>query len=293
MACDHRMEDLRRRFESPNESNRWDKPLFQVNMMAAIHPTIPTATDKDDTDTLVLVASEDTTKSSLSDKPFPVATDGDAGARTSQPLVATKNGHGDNLVQLEVQLQSSAPPHIPTTTVFSSWKSKKAKAKPHTDDGSVSTQQTVSSSSCFIKKSTANSNVYFSGSRAVDEVVLTDDGPEDVIKLICAYFHTAEAPQPTAATNTVRHSNAHLLYQIDKVSQTITQNIVLHQQKQSPGTPLVFREYNSYSLTLPRHVSMAELQRHRRQYLKVSSQHPPDTAEDIGNHFLEFLSNQF
>ena len=264
------MEDIRRRFESPVEANRWDKPLFQVNMMTA---------DKDDAN--ILAASEDMNIRTVKSDTFPTSIDIDTGAEISNLSVAC-----DSLVQ--EKLETALPP----PTVFSSWKSNKSKPQLNTDAVSVATQHTVSSS-CCIKKATTNSNVYFSGSRAVEAVVLTDEGPAAAIRHICSYINTAEAPQPTAATNTVRHSNAQLLYQIDKVSQSITQSVVLHLQKQSPGTPLVLKEYDSFSLTLSRHVSMAELQRHRRQYLKVNSQHPPETADEIGKNFLEFLSNQF
>jgi hypothetical protein len=286
-----RLEDLRRRFEAPNESNRWDKPLFLVNTMAPV-PTSHEYSSSDSTTCSQLVDEIKGSSINIGETVTDTADDCvDNKPLTLTPPVSTLEG-SDTVVQGGESDDESFAPH---TTVFSSWKSSKSKRKP-SDDASVSTQQTTSSSSsCFVKKLSGSSSVYFSGNQAVDKVHLTDEGPDIAMQKICDYFRTAEAPQPNAATSNIRHSSANLLYQLDKVSQTITQHIILHQQnQQSPGTPLVFKEYNSFSLMLPpRHVSMAELQRHRRQFIKVNSQHPPEHAEDIGKHFLEFLSHQY
>jgi hypothetical protein len=277
LCCD-RLGDLRRRFESPNESNRWDKPLFEVNMMAAAAQSSSSATTESNPTPVAMVANQQVLSSS------PDTTHPD------QKTPDTPGGGGDGgQEEVEQQEQQEA---TPLPTVFSSWKSSKTKPKPSAGAAPVSTSSS-STASCVLKKAPGGSNVYFSGSRAGDSpAVLSGDGPAAAIQNICAYFLSAAAPQACAATNTVKHSSANLLYQIDKVCQSITQDIMLHQQKQSPGTPLVFKQYSSFCLTLPRHVSMAELQRHRRQYIKVNSQHPPDTAADAGKHYLEFLANQ-
>lgn len=281
MVC-NRLEDLRRRFEAPNESNRWDKPLFQVNMGASTKLECP------------LSPSE-------SSVPEVSAHEGACGefARRPQEKVHTgelreEEGAGAGGTQVDVvsviDPVPSPGPDIPVA-VFSSWKSSKGNTKQG-DDTSLSTHKSSPSSS-FIKKPPASSNVFFSGNRAVEVTgALTKEGSDESARRICAYLLTAEAPPPSSATNTVRHSSANLLYQIDKVSQTITQSIVSHQQKYSVDSPLVFREHGGFSLKLSRRMSMAELQRHRRQYLKVSSQHPPEVVEDVGRHYLEFLENQ-
>ena len=256
----YRLGDLRRRFEAPSESNRWDKPLFHVNMS-------------------VLETSCAKTNQENSGKHESSCNSGNI---TSQATL-------HNQVRVNTADQK-ADEITTTTTVFSSWKSNKSKSR-QVDDSSLSSQS-INTTTFPVKKFTSKSNVYFSGSRAVGAVEASGDCPETVVQSICSYFRTAEAPQPNAATNTVKHSCANLLYEIDKVSQVITQQIVKHQQAQGQSAPLVFKEYDSYSLLLPRQMSMAELQRHRRQYLKVNSQHPPDSAEDVGKNFLEFLTNQ-
>lgn len=263
VASNGRLGDLRRRFEAPNECNRWDKPLFHVNMMADEYVG---GKGSESLKGLVAIVVD----SGVSD--------------TKQDCESVSNAE-----TLQESTAESSPPPA-TETVFTSWKPKKA--KPQTDDATVVTHGT-SASSCFIRKPVGKSNVYFSGSRAVDGAALTTDGPSAAIHKICSYFITADAPQPNAATNTVRHSSANLLYQIDKVSQEITQNIFLQQQKQGPDTPLIFDNYGRFSLRLPRRISMAELQRQRRQYIKVNSQHPPEDAQDAGTNYLEFLSNHY
>jgi tRNA uridine 5-carbamoylmethylation protein Kti12 len=52
---------------------------------------------------------------------------------------------------------------------------------------------------------------------------------------------------------------------------------------------LLFPEYDR-SLALHRHVGLAELQRHRRQFVKASSYLPPASQQDAGATFLDFLA---
>ena len=55
------------------------------------------------------------------------------------------------------------------------------------------------------------------------------------------------------------------------------------------GTPLVFSDYDR-SLALHRHVGLAELQRHRRQFVKANIYMPPSSPAIAGATFIDFLS---
>lgn len=234
------------RYEKPNESNRWDKPLFFVDM------TPERKADGASSETL----NNETEESLKSD------------STSIMPLIETQ----------------SQPP----VTVFSSWKSAKK---------SSSSQSVVSQVSTA--RESDQKGVYFSGNKVSDvtsncgEVrTETSSSPNQVIEEILSYFETAVAPAPNLATKPVRHAGAELLYQLDRVSQTIVQLITAHQQEHTDGTPLILKDFNSHVLVLPRYVGAQELQRLRRQFVKMNSSHPPENSVDVGGKFVEFLRNQ-
>ena len=55
------------------------------------------------------------------------------------------------------------------------------------------------------------------------------------------------------------------------------------------GTPIFFHEYNR-TLTLHRHVSLAELARHKRQYVKSTGVNSSTNDIDIGTNYIDFLA---
>jgi hypothetical protein len=189
------------------------------------------------------------------------------------------------------------PEPFPPVTVFSSWKSAKKSQTPSDETQSITPSQMTSQTNQDNQQ-----GVYFSGSKVSDTGLLglNRDGeegeqstsPEAVIENILLYFETAVAPAPNLATKPVRHAGPELLYQLDRVSQTIVQNITTHQQEHTDGTPLVLKEFNSHVLILPRYVGAQELQRLRRQFVKMNSAHPPENSVDVGGKFVEFLRNQ-
>jgi tRNA uridine 5-carbamoylmethylation protein Kti12 len=245
----YRMSDLRRRFEAPNDSNRWDSPLFKVNM------------------------STDRTEQQVAIEP-------------SNSLVTSVISETVSLVPTPV-----------TPSVFkSAWKPKKSASLSVSDDTSVTT-----SSSVIVSKfnqdtninSDGNKSVFFSGTLARRQEDLLKDfcSPEDVIPRICAYLLEAVAPSPNSSTVAAQHADADLLYELDRTSQRIIQLIAAHQTETVEGTPLKFAEFDR-ELTLHRHAGLAELQRHRRQFVKINGQHPPGSSKAVGASFIDFLALQ-
>jgi tRNA uridine 5-carbamoylmethylation protein Kti12 len=78
---------------------------------------------------------------------------------------------------------------------------------------------------------------------------------------------------------------------LDRTSQRIIQLIAAHQTETVEGTPLKFAEFDR-ELTLHRHAGLAELQRHRRQFVKINGQHPPGSSKAVGASFIDFLALQ-
>jgi hypothetical protein len=44
--------------------------------------------------------------------------------------------------------------------------------------------------------------------------------------------------------------------------------------------------------SLPLPAGLAELQRHRQQFMKLNSQHPPASSAEVGSLFIDFLAAQ-
>jgi tRNA uridine 5-carbamoylmethylation protein Kti12 len=250
------LHDLRMRFEKPNSSNRWDKPLFYVDMTPPKAQNSGPSEEKEKKETAPQSDVEQELKSDL------------------------------GMVQVvSTPLEASLDPA--PVTVFSSWKSAKKS----------SSSQSVITTSTALQESDQQRGVYFSGNKVSDvnseenraEATRT---PDMVIDDIISYFETAVAPAPNLATKPVRHAGPELLYQLDRVSQTIVQLITSHQQEHTDGTPLILKDFDSHLLTLPRYVGAQELQRLRRQFVKMNSSHPPESSTDVGGKFVEFLRNQ-
>ena len=282
------MEDLRRRFERPNEMNRWDKPLFIVSMTPLLNAaTAATAAEnahdtKENPETEVLKCSHQET---------PTQSDVEADVKSSLPCVALSSaattqpsGH------THTAAASSAPTGVFAT---SSWKSKKKGKTPSGLGGDVASVVSMSTQ----PTTTTQQGVYFSGSRVsasntTSSSCSAENSADVIVQQIITFFQTAEVPVPNAATMQVRHADAELLYQLDRVSQLISHKIMSHQQNHRDGTPLVLEEFNSQVVALPRFVSLAEVQRLRGQFVKINSQHPPANSTDVGAKFIEFLMNQ-
>jgi tRNA uridine 5-carbamoylmethylation protein Kti12 len=235
------------RYEKPNSSNRWDKPLFLVDM------TPERKADAAASETLQNESDEH-----LKSEPTPLVSMTET---TSEPPV----------------------------TLFSSWKSAKKS----------SSSQSVVSQAVTTTRESDQKGVYFSGNKVSDVANIcennhtgTSSSPDQVIEDILSYFETAVAPAPNLATKPVRHAGPELLYQLDRVSQTIVQLITAHQQEHTDGTPLILKDFNSHVLVLSRYVGAQELQRLRRQFVKMNSAHPPENSVDVGGKFVEFLRTQ-
>lgn len=256
------------RYEAPIESNRWDFPLFKVTIC-------------DDQAEKVEEGGAVADASSIVDKVESLTIDETAGAAPST-------------ASAESTPSSPTPePVAPVKSSFiSSWKPKK-KVATNADDQTVFTmsQASVNTTATTATASTAKA-ISFSGTMVVQEdASIRGFLAQDVILgRISDYFGGAVAPAPNSSTISVQRANADLLYELDRTSQKIIQIIVAHQAEgQVAGTPLKFVDFDR-ALTLNRHAGLAELQRYRRQYVKINGQHPPASSKAIGTSFIDFLA---
>lgn len=263
----HSMDDLRLRYEAPNEANRWDFPLFKVTVCSdQIHNT---------------TSSGEVNIGALSI--------GDAtGESHTNPADSTTAVSEDATV--EVVSES-----LPAKSSFtSSWKPKKkvvTSGSTAGDDASVFTLSAASVNTNATAKSQAKA-ISFSGTMVVQEDTAISGfmAVNEALTKITDYFGGAVAAAPNSSTIATQRANADLLYELDRVSQQVIQIIIAHQAEGLvEGTPLKFVEYDR-ALTLNRHTGLAELQRYRRQYVKINGQHPPTSSKAIGTSFIDFLA---
>ena len=268
--------DLRLRFERPQEKNRWDSPLFHVNMT----PEAERHQDQQE-------------------------------ERSAAP--------SSELSSVPTSVQSTAnPTTIQSTqqsTVFkrTTFKSKKTPSSPsiaeNVELNSLLSSHTMSSTYEDFGGSSSNSSSN-GGSRnntdaASDGTSLSISGSytnrsgiggglcsNETIRQVLSFLETAVAPPVNASTNPKVHASADLLYQLDQVSQKVVTMILNHQRDAvCEGTPIVLNEFKR-TFVFNRHVSVAELQRHRRQFVKVHTNHPPNDGVDVGATFIDFLAQQ-
>ena len=99
-------------------------------------------------------------------------------------------------------------------------------------------------------------------------------------------------PPPNLSTQSQPLSSSDFLHLLDRHTQEVVSQI-MHTQRVSPGdTPVVScGPAPSDKLRLPRHVTMAELRRLRRQYINYTKLHPPDNHSVIPSLFIQYLSS--
>ena len=245
--------DLRLRFEEPHSKNRWDNPLFVINMTPIMKNTI--------------------TEHSL-----------EQNLTSTLSLSIEKNGQKLQEEQQKLQQQQS--------TIKSSWKKKDSKTNYNqiSNDNDTISDKSLSTST-ILSSTTTGKTVFFSGTEKSIQETVSGISHVDAMEQIWNHFIGASVPLPNSSTIAAPKSDAERLYELDRISQLITQTIIQHQVDFNEGDPIIFSDYDR-TLTLHRHVSLIELQRHRRQYVKITGQYSANTnsTKDIGASFLDFLN---
>lgn len=106
--------------------------------------------------------------------------------------------------------------------------------------------------------------------------------------------------QPTIATQSARLTEANSLYELDRATQNIT-NMIVEAQSQAIGGPLngVSLGPGLPNLNISRPVSLPELRRLRRTFIKLTGQSslsgppPPSDADSTKRLFVDYLNREF
>ena len=246
----HILVDLRRRFEPPNERNRWDRPLIRVNTS--------------DTETTASATGEGNTP------------------------VTTKSASITSNVEEKEEIISSSfrrKGKISGGASVSSQFTRKTAPKTGLPDALI-----FNRFDAIVEQDEGQNNKKESGASS-DDIVHQEElsSYERIYQSLSASI----IAQPNSSTVAVPHGGADILYELDKVSQEIVHIIAIHLSgaEAQVGAPLVLPAYDR-SLQLHRTVSMPELNRHRTQFVRLNSKHPPPDATAVGSMFIDFLAVQ-
>jgi len=252
MIIINRIDDIRKRFEAPNESNRWDNPLFRVKIIKS-EPIVNETTE----------------------------------FTQAMETAAVSNPNSENTTTAPVKAAKSSwkPKKKPTTTT----------ATAEVTTSSITEHETITSTPAVNPTATLTDDLHtlsISGSQIshTDDMNLFVDY-ELVLEQIVNHITTATTIMPNSSTVAPQHSQADLLYELDRISAKLLQQIISHQADSLEGTPLKLLEFDR-ALTLHRHASLAELQRYRSQFVKIHGKQPPTTSKAIGASFVDFIATQ-
>jgi len=277
------LEDLRRRFEPPNERNRWDRPLFSASTSpaSAMEP-FPAAMGSS--------TLQEESPGSATGPAAMAATAADAPGELVISSSFRRKGKSSSGASVASTFRRAAervadPSSVPGALVFNRFDAiaaSGAHSARAARAGTASVAGQVESHSAAVSNTAA----------AVPAVTAAEQRV-DLFFNIYTELSAAVVALPNSSTVKIQHGNADILYELDHVSQLITHAIAAHQSgpDMQDGAPLLLPAYGR-SLELHRTVSLAELQRHRTQFVRLNSKHPPADGTQAGSMFVDFLAVQ-
>ena len=299
MRC--RLAALRLRYEFPNSKNRWEFPLFHVNMTpnsgssgnnsSTANINLGSGTEHPGVDVAPPVAPVSIPVKKSSWKPK-TSTSNSAATSSSAPAGSTPT--------LDCPVPGDIPSLSPPQVSFSGSRVQKL-----TGAGEAHQQgQVMEGIAQFLLAPTGAGGGHSHSSGAGS----SGDGGRVTGALAGSGGMAAGAVAPLESTVSIPHLQAHILYELDRISGSITERVLTH-MKQHPidssysiihvAPPLTFLEYDRV-FTIHRQVSAMELHGYRRQFIKVNTVHPPaignvaqeDINRVLGSFFIDFLSAQ-
>lgn len=96
-------------------------------------------------------------------------------------------------------------------------------------------------------------------------------------------------PPPNQSTMSQPLSSTNFLYELDRISKEIVSAVLDSQKTAVPGESIKILNATE-KVSLSKHLTMAELQRIRRQFLTYMKMHPCD-INNISNVFVQYLNN--
>lgn len=243
------MLELRRRFEAPNEKNRWDFPLFRVYTVPLQSEVLLNATERVDgpiNQVGDISCTEKVLKCDETEAAKSTATTITIEKTVPPTLTSTKGQIDINCLAVEktvnIPLRSDKAAEGPLKPISSSsWRPKvRSEAKAVSNRTFVS----LSGESASVAETASTPTVgsvdpsvlSISGSIPVMTPIDQQSDPQEAMNQM--YLHLTNVSQiaaPNSSTISVLRVNADLLHLLDRTSQLITQRIVAHQAENIEG----------------------------------------------------------
>lgn len=106
---------------------------------------------------------------------------------------------------------------------------------------------------------------------------------------ICHALFEQKAAPPNQSTESQPLSSTNFLYELDKTTQDVITTFVSSQKTAVPGDRIKIPNAKE-EITFTRLVNLAELQRHRRQFITYTKMHPVDDINKLTNMFVQYLN---
>jgi protein KTI12 len=292
------MDELMARYEPPDQRNRWDRPLYRVD----VHATL----EDSDFDSIGLSSAFSANGSSV---------DGDeTGLAAEQAL----NRSVYNMHSLSDAIRDTSQSKVITNSMGSrsGFKRrvgagfKRAVKKEDGDDGEDRPKlnhqvdpPTMSESEKGNDEMTNTNNISLdthTHEKSQQNVKRQVKKMDDLIDTILDSFLLDVEPLKAGLSTIIQRSaKSNVLHDVDSVSlKAMTEFLAAQKSISTGGGKIVVRIGSSGQTTrtieLKRLVQIAELKRLRRQYVKCVTANPPnDTSEEgIANSFLSYVQNQ-
>lgn len=323
--------ELRRRFEVPNDKNRWEAPLFEVNMSTnTVYDTITNIDDRNDNSIATTVSNPASIFSKIDslekkDKSNTAEISTNSTNSTTISLDPNKKSSFTRFKKFN-KLEKHAGTKVTATATTNTTSTTDYNTNDTNDNTSFDLQSLGHSRlqlsqsmnkkvdegdidtvvSAFISMSTSSGTntvknsdgkVWFSGNKVTRDEV-RGKSPKDTIDSILDYLDDTQSSgvagtiRNLQSTAKLHHASASTLTELDATSQDIVNALADHQERSQAGTPLVLKQYENVSICLGRHIPLTVLQRHRRQFIKVNSLYPPKDTSHIAAAFIDYLKNQ-
>jgi len=285
---------LMQRYEPPDERNRWDKPLYRVDVRppatdANANANDSTANANNSNSTATTVKQENVAQDVLHQSVYNMHALSDAiggGTAVTAPVsdattTATTEPAKKFTLKRAVFKRAPAKPVAPTAVVGA------AANDTVVDTNGTAAQPTVPNNSTASTSETANPKVQSLQDR-IDEI-------------LDSFLVKERRLREGASTRQHVASDSDVLHTVDSVTQQVCSAIATAQSKSattgsSTGSTLlpVTVRGETLSFKCHRRLGLPELRRHRAQYLQWVATHPPEDTSDrgIAGSFLCYIEAQ-
>lgn len=124
-----------------------------------------------------------------------------------------------------------------------------------------------------------------------DSPLVTVHADDDLpIEVIHDALYLKKAPPPNFSTLSQPLAATNFLHELDRVTQSVIKDVMSAQETAVPGDNILIPGAAD-KIHYTRPLTLAELQRTRRQFISFTKTHPVDDNTKIANMFVQFLNN--